>query len=91
MRSIKQVSINAILQKDLKSLSDTIKLLFDKVENLNIENQELNANFVKANQNYQNKPNWQNNSVPGRNFNDQRNFKLSTNQTSLQFKCQEVI
>ncbi|CAG2215743.1 unnamed protein product [Mytilus edulis] len=70
-----QISINAISQNDFKSLSDTIKLLSDKVENLNIENQELKANFGKANQNYQNKPNWQNNSVPGRNFNDQRNFQ----------------
>ncbi|CAG2207097.1 unnamed protein product [Mytilus edulis] len=69
-----QISINAISQNDFKSLSDTIKLLSDKVENLNIENQELKANFGKANQNYQNKPNWQNNRAPGRNFNGQRNF-----------------
>ncbi|XP_052087540.1 uncharacterized protein LOC127724571 isoform X2 [Mytilus californianus] len=74
-----QISVNAISQNDFKSLSDTIKLLSDKVENLNIENQELKANFGKANQNYQNKPNWQNNNAPGRNFNGQRNFQKNSN------------
>lgn len=43
--NLRQHSVNAISQNDIKSLNDTIQVLAQKVENLNAENQQLKTQF----------------------------------------------